>query len=92
MACLEIEEPRPHVAARDDRNGEALFHLGVLYSTGKGVPVNYIEAHKWFNLAAMRGNQAALSWRAELAREMSTDQVAEAQRQARAWLSEQTCH
>ena len=33
----------------------ALFDLGLAYSTGNGVGVDYIAAHKWFNLAAMRG-------------------------------------
>ena len=33
---------------------DALFELGVTYSTGRGgVSVDLIEAHKWFNLAAL---------------------------------------
>jgi len=44
-------------------------------------------AHKWFNLAAMRGVDEAKSWRAQLAREMLPQQIAEAQRLAREWLS-----
>jgi hypothetical protein len=43
-------------------------------------------AHKWFNLAAARGNPAALSHRIEVAREMSGEQIAEAQKLAREWL------
>lgn len=66
---------------------DQLFDLGVAYSTGQGVPLNLIEAHKWFNLAALKGNQPAREWRSSLAREMSSDEIAEAQRQARAWLS-----
>ena len=62
---------------------EALYNLGLLYSTGQGVALDYIEAHKWFNLAALRGNREALQHRVELAREMSADQIAEAQRAAR---------
>lgn len=66
---------------------DALYNLGLIYSTGSGVPVDYVTAHKWFNLAAVRGNPAARDYRAELAREMSSDQIAEAQRLAREWLS-----
>jgi TPR repeat protein len=68
-------------------SGEALFDLGVAYSTGQGVPLDLIEAHKWFNLAALKGSQPAREWRTSLAREMTPDQIAEAQRQARAWLA-----
>ena len=65
---------------------EALYNLGLAYSTGQGVGVDYIAAHKWFNLAAMKGVGEARTWRAQLSREMSASQIAEAQRQARAWL------
>jgi TPR repeat protein len=70
------------------RNGrvEALYNLGLAYSTGNGVAVDYIAAHKWFNLAAMKGVDEARSWRAQISREMSAVQIAEAQRQAREWL------
>jgi hypothetical protein len=58
----------------------------MLYATGRDVATDLVVAHKWFNLAAARGNEDARSHRIELAREMSTDQVAEAQRLAREWL------
>ena len=40
-----------------------------------------------FNLAAMRGSVEAKVYRKELACEMASDEVAEAQRQAREWLT-----
>ncbi len=40
-----------------DANGDALFDLGMLYSTGRGGMVDLIAAHKWFNLAALRAVQ-----------------------------------
>ncbi|MEM1193462.1 MAG: hypothetical protein AAGH42_08750 [Pseudomonadota bacterium] len=49
--------------------------------------LDLIEAHKWFNLAAMQGNAEARHYRAELARELSTDEMSEAQRLAREYLS-----
>ncbi|MGD9868491.1 MAG: hypothetical protein AB7U38_10890 [Hyphomicrobiales bacterium] len=66
---------------------DALFELGLLYCTGRDVTQDLVTAHKWFNLAAMRGNRAALEYRLELAREMTREQVAEAQREARDWLT-----
>ena len=65
---------------------DALFELGMLYATGRDVVADLVAAHKWFNLAAARGNVAALKRRVEIAREMSGEQIAEAQRLAREWL------
>jgi TPR repeat protein len=72
--------------AGEVNGADALFHLGLRYCLGREVPKDLISAHKWFNLAAMRGNGAAKQYRLEIAREMSSCDVAEAQRQARAWL------
>jgi TPR repeat protein len=67
---------------------EALFELGVTFSTGRGgTMVDLIEAHKWFNLAALSGDTRSQACRADIAIEMSAREIAEAQRQARAWLS-----
>lgn len=66
---------------------DAFFELGLIYSTGRDVDADLVTAHKWFNLAALRGNKAALEYRKELAREMTEYDVAEAQRRAREWLS-----
>jgi TPR repeat protein len=65
---------------------DALFELGMLYATGRDVDADLVVAHKWFNLAAARGNASALTYRVELSREMSGDQIAEAQKLAREWL------
>ena len=49
-----LMESRLTDAARGD--AEALYELGVAYSTGSnGVEVDLVEAHKWFNLAALSG-------------------------------------
>ena len=68
-------------------NANALFELGVAYSTGSGgVEIDMVEAHKWFNLAAVNGHDEAMHCRAEISDEMTAREIAEAQRQARAWL------
>ena len=72
-------------AARGDV--EALFELGVTYSTGRGgMSVDLVEAHKWFNLGALSGDTRSQQCRAEISVEMSAREIAEAQRQARAWI------
>jgi uncharacterized protein len=76
-------------AAQGDE--EAYFDLGIAYSSGSGgVNVDLIQAHKWFNLASMSGSERAQECRADVADEMSAREIAEAQRQARAWLMETT--
>ena len=56
-------------------------------ATGRGgIPVDLIEAHKWFNLAALSGDTRSQACRAEISIEMTAREIAEAQRQARAWL------
>ena len=70
-------------------DAKALYELGVAYSTGIGdIEVDLIEAHKWFNLAALNGSESGQECRAEIAEEMSAREIAEAQRQARAWLAQ----
>ncbi len=66
---------------------EALYNLGLAYSTGQGVAQDYVAAHKWFNLAAMRGINEAKGWRNQIAEEMNAGQIAQAQKLAREWLN-----
>ena len=71
-----------------DSSGDELLRMGLLYSTGQGgAPLDYVSAHMLFNLAAMRGSIEAKVYRKELAEEMASEEVAEAQRQAREWLA-----
>ena len=65
---------------------DALFELGIMYSTGRDAPLDYVTAHKYFNLAALNGNEDAKEYRVQLSREMERDDLREALRQAREWL------
>ena len=68
-------------------SSDALYDLGICYQTGTaGVAVDLIEAHKWFNLAAVSGFAAATDARAEVAEDMTAREIATAQAAARAWL------
>ena len=72
-------------AAQGDTN--AYYDLGVAYTTGShGVGCDLIEAHKWFNLAAVAGHGEAALCRADISEEMTAREIAEAQRRAREWL------
>ena len=87
MACVDVDALSQYEVEAKCGQAIALYNLGLAYSTGQGVNVDYVAAHKWFNLAAMRGVDEAKRWRATMASEMNTAQIAEAQRQAREWLS-----
>ena len=66
----------------------AYFDLGVAFSTGShGAPCDLIEAHKWFNLAAVAGHEDAAGCRADISDELTAREIAEAQRRAREWLN-----
>ncbi len=76
------------LAAAAQGETSAYYDLGVAYSTGShGVDCDLIEAHKWFNLAAVAGHAEAALCRADISDEMTAREVAEAQRRAREWLS-----
>tara|TARA_R110002167_G_scaffold218874_2_gene423506 strand:+ start:316 stop:588 length:273 start_codon:yes stop_codon:yes gene_type:complete len=67
---------------------DAQYKVGLLFSTGQeGAPIDYVVAHKWLNLAAVRGSDDARRLRAELAGDMSKEEIAQAQRLAREWMS-----
>jgi len=68
---------------------ENFFERGLVVSAGREGQINLIEAHKWFNIAASRGDMVAARHREEVAREMTREQIAAALRAAREWIS---CH
>jgi TPR repeat protein len=72
--------------AADQGNTQAQFSLGVMYADGIGVTQDYVQALKWYNLGAASGVEQAKTNRDELAAKMTSAQIAEAQRLARAWV------
>jgi uncharacterized protein len=68
-------------------NGDVLFDLGLMFSTGQYGVIDLVAAHKWFNLAALKGRADAIPLRRELAQLMSDAEIALAQREARAWMT-----
>lgn len=80
-----LVESRLRDAARGD--AKACFDLGIVYSSGaEGIDVDLVEAHKWFNIAAVSGSERAQECRAEIAEDMTAREIIDAQKAARAWL------
>jgi TPR repeat protein len=66
---------------------DILFERGLYWASGRSGLVDLVAAHKWFNLAALKGRADAITLRREVAEQMSDDEIARAQREARAWIS-----
>jgi uncharacterized protein len=66
---------------------DTLFEQGVYWASGRAGTVDLVAAHKWFNLAALKGRVDAIAMRREVAEQMSKIEIATAQREARAWMA-----
>jgi TPR repeat protein len=66
---------------------DVLFERGLYWASGRSGVVNLVAAHKWFNLAALKGRSDAIQMRREVAELMSEAEIAAAQREARDWMS-----
>jgi TPR repeat protein len=86
MARFEILDGTAAPLGEGPAAGDMLFELGMMYSVGREMPIDLISAHKWFNLAAVKGNREAIRLRREIADQMSEAEIAAAQRAARDWL------
>ncbi len=64
-------------------NALAQLNIGVCYINGEGVAKNKIEAHKWMSLAKAQGRADVTKFLADLERDMSQQQITEAQKRAR---------
>ena len=83
MARFEMLEAGMGAGAQAD----ILFELGLMYATGRDCDVDPIAAHKWLNIAAIKGSDRAAEMRSELAASMSKAEIAQALRAAREWMT-----
>ena len=58
---------------------DVLFERGLYWASGRSGVVNLVAAHKWFNLAALKGRADAIRLRREVAELMSEVEIAMAQ-------------
>jgi len=54
-------------------------NLGVMYENGEGVPEDNVTAYAWHNIAAANGDADAKKVKAIIVKEMTPDQIAEAE-------------
>lgn len=87
MARLDMSMREASESAAQAGQPDALFELGLLACSGREGTIDLVQAHKWFNLAAMRGNEDAKRYRLDIARDMTKLEIACAQKLAREWLA-----
>ena len=89
MAFTDTDVREAKTAINSGARSEDLFRLGLIYSTEiEDRGPDFVEAHKWFNLAAMMGSRPAKAYREAIRREMSPSDVSLALKAARGWMQE----
>ena len=73
--------------AAEQGNAGAQVTLGFMHADGQGVPQDIVLAHMWFNIASANGSEKARKIRATIVKEMTREQIADAQARARVCLS-----
>ncbi len=66
--------------------GEELYRVGLAYAEGVNCDQDRIAAHKWFNLAVLKGSDDAKICREEMADLLDKEDIKSALSAARAWL------
>ena len=62
---------------------DAQFRLGVAYANGEGVLEDTLAAYAWYNIAAANGDDSAKGLKDIITKEMTPEQIAEAQKLSR---------
>ncbi|KQV43451.1 MULTISPECIES: sel1 repeat family protein [unclassified Rhizobium] len=84
MARFDIQNASD---AGSENRADIFCEMGLMYATGRGCAVDLIAAHKWLNIAAIKGSDRAAALRADLAAAMSKTDLATALRAAREWMT-----
>jgi len=66
-------------------HSHAQFYMGIMCAKGLGVPQDYIQAYVWLDLAARTQINRFVEARDKVAKRLSADELAEAQRIAAGW-------
>ena len=76
----------PETGLSSAATAEDLCKVGLAYSTGVGVDADMVAAHKWFNLAVLKGSDEAKEYRQQMAELLSSEEINQALKSARDWL------
>src|SRR5262249_41978333 len=71
--------------AADQGDRTAQFNLGVMYSSGRGIPKDLVQAYMWTELAASSGETNSVKLLDSLQKLMTADQISQARQRVREW-------
>lgn len=90
MARFEMYNPETSSmgsGTTGEGRADSFCEMGLMYATGRGRELDLVSAHKWLNIAAIKGSDRAAELRADLSHSMSKLEIAEALRAARDWMT-----
>jgi len=64
---------------------QAQVNLGILYEEGQGVKPDFVRAYFWYALAESQGDGQAPQAKQDIAKKMTQEQLAEAEKQVKEW-------
>jgi TPR repeat protein len=85
MARYEINNMEASIGG--EAKADVFCEMGLMYATGRGCELDLVAAHKWLNIAAIKGSERAALLRADLGRTMTKMELAKALRAAREWMT-----
>ncbi len=74
--------------AAKQRYTSAMVAIGDTYLSGTGVQQSNVEAYKWFQLADINGHETIARRMKEIAADLTSEQIRQAEHAANVWLSE----
>ena len=83
----EIQSMKWYLKSAEQGILKGQVNVSVLYGMGKGVPKNNKLAYMWANIAAANGAKRAKGIKTLLSKDMTKEQIAEAQKLSREWMA-----
>ncbi|MBN9053361.1 sel1 repeat family protein [Shinella sp. PSBB067] len=87
MARFDFQTIETAAMMGGENRAEIFCDMGLMYATGRGCDIDLVQAHKWLNIAAIKGCERAAELRADLAATMAKADLAKALRAAREWMT-----
>lgn len=87
MARFDFQTIETAATMGGENRAEIFCDMGLMYATGRGRDIDLVQAHKWLNIAAIKGCDRAAELRADLAATMTKSDLVEALRAAREWMT-----
>jgi uncharacterized protein len=84
MARFEMTET---ASMGGETRADVFCEMGLMYAAGRGCDMDLVAAHKWLNIAAIKGSDRAAALRADLSASMTKAQLVQALRDAREWMT-----